>query len=95
MFGYSLSQIVSLLVTFYTWLVFAYVILSWFPIRGTLLEIYHVLATICEPWIGLFRRIVPTAQVGGGGLDFSPFIALIVLQILGNLAVSALRAAGY
>ena len=94
--GLALSTLVGALVRFYTYLIFAYVVLSWFPLgEGFLLDVYRVLGTICEPWVGLFRRIVPVARVGGGGLDFSPLVALIVLQLLGNLVVQLLRGAGY
>ena len=49
-------------------LIFAYVLMSWFPIReGVLLDVYRVLASICEPYIGLFRRIAAGRAVGGGG----------------------------
>jgi uncharacterized protein YggT (Ycf19 family) len=40
-----------------------------------------VLGTICEPYIGLFRKIVPTVGAGGVGLDLSPLVAILVLQI--------------
>lgn len=68
-------------ITFYGWLILGYVILSWFAARGgTAYEIYRVLATVVEPYVGLFRRIVPTARVGGGGIDFSPLVAWLVLE---------------
>lgn len=95
-FGLSLAIIVDRLVTFYTYLILAYVVLSWFPIReGLLFDIYRVLGTICEPYIGIFRRILPKAAVGGAGIDFSPFVAVLVLQILRGIIVSLLRTAGF
>jgi uncharacterized protein YggT (Ycf19 family) len=90
--GYTLSGLVSAAATFYMYLVFAYVLLSWVPIReGFLLDAYRVLASLCEPYIGLFRRFVPVAQVGGAGIDFAPFVALIVLQIARTVLVQLLR----
>ncbi len=78
------------LVDFYGILIFAYVILSWFRPSGVIFDIYRTLAMVCEPYIGLFRRILPVAQVGGGGLDFSPFVAILVLQYLIRPGVEAL-----
>jgi uncharacterized protein YggT (Ycf19 family) len=72
---------------FYALLVVAYVIMSWFAGRGGMLfELYRTLGTLCEPYIGLFRRIVPAT----GGLDFSPLIALLVLQYIIRPLVAAL-----
>jgi uncharacterized protein YggT (Ycf19 family) len=80
----TLAYIVSRILGFYSLLILVYVILSWFPVGrgGVLTDIYRVLASVCEPYIGIFRRIVPVAGVGGAGLDLSPLIALLVLRYL-------------
>jgi YggT family protein len=75
----SLAYIVSQAISFYGILIFAYVIMSWFRPRGVFFDLYKVLGTLCEPYIGIFRRIVPLV---GGGIDFSPMVALLVLQLL-------------
>jgi YggT family protein len=80
-------RIGSFLATFinlYAAIVFAYVIMSWFAsgVRGPLRDVYVGLAIVCEPYLGLFRRLLPPVMVGSGGLDFSPLIGLFVLQIL-------------
>lgn len=78
-----LTAFVSSLVEIYGWFVFAYVLLSWFPNKsGIIADIDRFLATLCEPYIGLFRRILPSSMAGGSGLDFSPLVALLVLQII-------------
>lgn len=82
----SVRAIAGGLIQFYSTLIFVYVILSWFRPTGTLWEIYHALGKLCEPYIGIFRRIVPVA----GGLDFSPMVALLVLQLGGNLILRLL-----
>ncbi|HEY3318812.1 MAG TPA: YggT family protein [Coriobacteriia bacterium] len=81
LFGLSIAGLVSRLISFYEILIVIYVLMSWFPIRGGIaLDIYRVLGSICEPYIGLFRRILPQAAVGGAGLDFSPLVAILVLS---------------
>lgn len=80
-------RIGSFLATFinlYALIVFVYVIMSWFAsgARGPVRDLYVGLATVCEPYLGLFRRLLPRVMVGSGGLDFSPLIGLFVLQIL-------------
>ena len=46
------------------------------------------LRDVCDPYLRLFRRILPSF----GGLDFSPIIAIIVLQLATRLVASAIRA---
>lgn len=81
--GIPLSYLLSRLIGFYELLIFVYVLMSWFPINGgILMDVYRVLASICEPFIGVFRRILPSSAVGGAGLDFSPMVAILVLFVL-------------
>ncbi|MDF1543045.1 MAG: YggT family protein [Anaerosomatales bacterium] len=85
----TLIYAVSRLLDFYSLIIFIYVILSWFPVGrgGVVTDIYRVLASVCEPYIGIFRRIVPSV---GGGIDFSPLVALLVLRYLIQPALIAL-----
>ncbi|MBE0477261.1 MAG: YggT family protein [Coriobacteriia bacterium] len=90
-----ISVLVAGLIDFYGWLIFAYVILSWFRPSGTLYEVYRALGTVVEPYVGVFRRFIPTAAVGGAGIDFSPLVAYLVLRIvIRTVVVGALRTAG-
>ncbi|MCE5203726.1 MAG: YggT family protein [Coriobacteriales bacterium] len=75
----SLTGVVDSLISFYSLAIFVYVLMSWFRPTGVFYDIYRVLGQICEPYIGLFRRILPLAA---GGLDFSPWVAILVLQLL-------------
>jgi YggT family protein len=42
---------------------------------------------VCEPYLRLFRRIIPMV----GAFDFSPIVAIIVLSLVGNLLVSLIH----
>ena len=75
MLGLSIATILSRLIQFYSWLIIIYVLMSWFPISGFVEEVYRVLGSLCEPWVGIFRRIMPAT----GGVDFSPMVAIIAL----------------
>ncbi|MBS5451000.1 MAG: YggT family protein [Coriobacteriia bacterium] len=75
-------------IQFYSVLILVYCIMSWLP-RGTsgiIEDIRSVLASLCEPYLGLFRRIVPTI----GMIDISPIIAILVLQVLSSVIVAIL-----
>ena len=63
---------------------FARVILSWFPINpGTpLATVMRGLYAVTEPVLAPIRRVLPPMRMGGMGLDLSPLIVLIVLQVV-------------
>lgn len=68
------------LVDVYTMLIFVYVILSWIPQkRGFLADIDRALGMLCDPYLNLFKKIIPPI---GGMIDISPILAIIVLQLL-------------
>ena len=63
-------------------------LLSWFPIRPG--NPFHPLAVvlnqITEPILGPLRRIIPNF----GMIDLSPIVALLLLQFLQQVLISAL-----
>lgn len=64
----------------YTLLIFVYVLMSWLPQkRGVIADIDNVLGKICEPYLGIFRKIIPPI---GGMIDISPIIAIVALQLV-------------
>lgn len=68
------------LVDVYTFIIFVYVIMSWIPQkRGFLADVDRALAVLCDPYLNLFRRIIPPI---GGMVDISPIIAIIALQLV-------------
>ena len=60
--------------------VFLRVILSWFSPRPTN-RLFIILLHITEPLLSPLRRIIPRA----GMLDFTPLLAIIMLQLIANL----------
>ncbi len=74
----GLAAIVYSLGRFYSILIIVYVLMSWFPKSGIFEDIYRVLGSVVEPYVGLFRRIIPPL----GMVDITPIIALLVLQYL-------------
>jgi YggT family protein len=79
----SVQSFVSVFVYIYTLLILAYIITSWvrLPYSPWLNRIQRFLYDVCEPYLRLFRRILPTV----GPLDLSPVVGLIVLVILGRV----------
>ncbi len=80
----SIALLVSTLSTFitiYTGLLFVRILLTWFPNISFQDQPFATLAQITDPYLNLFRSIIPPL----GGMDFSPMLAIIVLQLLGSL----------
>lgn len=77
-------DIVYFLLMAYVWLILARAILTWFPVRihGWLYKVQHILFLLTEPYLKLFRRIIPIARVGNAGLDLSPLVGLVVLFVV-------------
>ena len=78
MSGLQLALAIRAVGQFYGTLIFIYVLMSWFPIRGAIYDIYKVLGSVVEPYLSLFRNLIPTV----GAFDFSPLVAYFVLQIV-------------
>lgn len=73
-----LTMLLVRLVDAYSLIIFVYVMMSWLPTtRGIIADIYQVLGKICDPYLNLFRKLVPPL---GGMVDITPIIALLVLQ---------------
>lgn len=77
-FVYQIANLISSLVNFYEWLVIIWCLMSWFPINPDSIigDIAQALNRIVSPYINLFRRFIPPF----GGIDFSPVIAMLVLD---------------
>jgi len=66
-----------------TWAIIIRALLSWFSIGGAQ-PAFRFLIEITEPILAPIRRVLP----GGGMLDFSPLIALVLIQVISNILVS-------
>jgi YggT family protein len=80
--------------TVYYWLLIIRILLSWVPQLGNnaaLRPVIVFIIDITEPFLKLFRRLIPTAAVGGVGFDFSPLIAIITLEVLRYFVNSLLQ----
>jgi YggT family protein len=81
----SLITLISYLFNALTLLLVARALLSWFD-PGMRSSVGKILVDITEPILGPIRRMIPSA----GGLDFSPIIAIILLQFVERIVLQAL-----
>ncbi len=81
----ALFGMARLAVSGMTGLLIAYAVLSWVQTRSPL---YSTLERLCQPLLQPVRRIVPLV----GGIDLSPLVLLVLLQIAG-MVLGTLQAA--
>ena len=66
----------------YNTLIIGRLILTWFPNPPR--QIMYPLATLCDPYLNLFRGIIPPL----GGIDLSPILAFTVLNVFQGTAAA-------
>ena len=79
-----LQTLVCRLLDAYLIILFARIILSWFPISpdSGMATVYGFLYSLTEPVLGPIRRIIPPLGMGGMGLDLSPLVVFFGISIL-------------
>ena len=79
-----MTQLICLLLGAYLIVMFARIILSWFPVEpgSGLASVYGFLYAITEPVLGPIRRVIPPMGMGGMGLDLSPLVVFFGISIL-------------
>lgn len=76
----SLSNFLNI----YLLLIFIRILLTWFPTIEWMNQVAAFLSPITDPYLNIFRSFIPPI----GGLDLSPLLAIIVLQVVAQLIVS-------
>jgi len=70
-------NVVGLVATLYFWAVIAVVVISWIA-PGSSHPAIQLVAQITEPVMRPVRKVVPSL----GGLDLSPIIVFLILQVI-------------
>src|SRR5580765_3153962 len=85
----NVQVFVQVFIYVYGLLLFAYILLSWIrlPYSPTLNRLQRFLYDVCEPYLRIFRRIIPPL----GALDLSPIVAFVVLILVEQLIVNLLE----
>jgi YggT family protein len=65
-------------INIYTALLFIRILLSWFPNINWFDPPFSIVSQLTDPYLNIFRSIIPPL----GGLDFSPILALLLLQVV-------------
>ena len=81
-----LIQGIYLFFTIIIWIMIVRILLSWFPNINWYNQPFKAMKEITDPILEPFRRIIPPIS----GIDFSPIIAFLVLEILREVIVRIL-----
>src|SRR5438477_9117092 len=84
----SVQSFVAVFIYVYTLLILAYIITSWIrlPYSPWLNRIQRFLYDVCDPYLRLFRRILPPL----GPFDLSPMVGILALVLIEQLVVESL-----
>ncbi|MGE7997183.1 YggT family protein [Lysinibacillus sp. NPDC093190] len=70
-------QYVSIAFYVYSLMLVAYVLMSWVPaVQNS--SVGRILAKLCEPYLGIFRKFIPPI----GMIDISPIVAIFLLNYI-------------
>jgi YggT family protein len=87
----DVADYVGALFLVYLILIFIRILLSWIPrmpyypwLRATVDFVHQVV----DPYLNIFRRVIPPLGGGGFAIDISPILATLVLIIVGRVVVA-------
>jgi YggT family protein len=90
----DVADYVQTLALVYLVLIFIRIILSWIPrmpYNRWLNAGLKFVSDVTDPYLNLFRRILPPVRMGPGALDLSPIVATFVLIIVSSVVSNAIR----
>jgi len=90
----DVADYVGALFLVYIVLILIRVLISWIPrmpYNPTLRRVLDFVTETTDPYLNLFRRLIPPIGGRGLGLDLSPMIGIIVLIVLQGLVVGLIE----
>ncbi len=79
-------QVLVNFIQIYLLLLIIRILLGWFPQIDWFNPPFSILSQLTDPYLNIFRRIIPPL----GGIDFSPILAFLLLQLLQNAVLPSL-----
>ncbi|WP_036917632.1 MULTISPECIES: YggT family protein [unclassified Prochlorococcus] len=77
----NIFAVLSQTILIYSYILILRVLLTWFPNLDWSNPVLSNISAITDPYLNLFRGIIPAI----GGLDISPILAFIVLNVTESL----------
>jgi YggT family protein len=82
----AVGTFLNVFVGVYVLAIFLYVLTSWIPLPYSLRPVQRFLNDVCEPYLRLWRRVLPMA----GPIDLSPMVAVLALVAVERIVVAVL-----
>lgn len=79
---------VNVFVDVYILAILAYILTSWVQLPYALRPVQRFLYDVCEPYLRLWRRILPFST---GRFDFSPMVAVFALIAIERVLIAVLN----
>ncbi len=86
----DVADYINTLTLVYLVLIFIRILMSWIPrmpYNRYLSAFLKFVTDVTDPYLNLFRRVLPPVRLGGAGLDLSPIVATIVLILVSSIVV--------
>jgi YggT family protein len=86
----DVADYINTLTLVYLVLIFIRILMSWIPrmpYNRYLSAFLKFVTDVTDPYLNLFRRVLPPVRMGGAGLDLSPIVATIVLILVSSIVV--------
>jgi YggT family protein len=90
----DVAAYVNTLLWIYTVLILIRILLTWvpnLPENAALRAVVGFVEDVTEPYLALWRRIIPPLRGGFGLIDISPIVAIVVLGIVGGIVVNLIH----
>jgi YggT family protein len=90
----DVADYVETLALVYLVLIFIRILISWIPrmpYNRYLAAVLQFVSDVTDPYLNLFRRVLPPVRMGPGALDLSPIIATIVLIFVSSIVARLIR----
>jgi YggT family protein len=90
----DVADYVSTLAFVYLILIFIRILMSWIPrmpYNRYLSAFLQFVSDVTDPYLNLFRRVLPMVRIGPGALDLSPIVATIVLLVVSGIVAGLIR----
>ncbi len=78
---------VNVFVGVYVLTILAYIITSWIQLPYSLRPVQRFLYDVCEPYLRLWRRILPFSA---GPIDLSPMVGVLALVVVERIVIAVL-----
>jgi YggT family protein len=85
---------IETLVIVYVILIFVRVLMSYItrmPYNVALDKVLTFVRDVTDPYLNMWRRILPMARLGPAAIDLSPMVGTIVLIVVGNIVAALIR----